>query len=579
MHTSIASMQLATAKPPVSQLLVRFQNGTLVYNHHSAATATSTSTTIRTCPAPATIEEIVIFVATKTAWPVHHLRVTSLQLPYCTVSVTCSIRGGKGGFGTLLRSSSRQQKQATTDFGACRDLQGRRLRHTNEQQGYQKWKEWHDKVESGQATEAEMVQALLDTASGIAGWHLPNLPSWGENAAASAAKQQKRQQTLYKKWLWEKKATKEKKDTRKAWQEQQVQSYISQATVATERVQASLETALQQGLATAAAKKRAHMQETVVATVMDPPAALVTLTGEVVVVAAAQADKNTTAGSWHLQTKSNFATAGMILVAAAPQTKSESNATSAVYYEVRLVTAGLAQIGWAMAAPGKFQPNDESGDGVGDCAHSWAYDPSQRLFLHNGKEKVWNDAPVASAGDVIGCAHANGKMQFYCNGEPVGQEITVKTAKPLYPAMSCNQGEILELRLDGECMSYLPVGACPVGELLAPEAIPEDDDDEKQLEESKPAADGDSKGPILEPEVAKPAPILKATVQPEALDLERFENLAALEALGLDRLKAALMAAGLKCGGSLQERAARLLSVKGLVSSEYPPKLLAKRKR
>lgn len=35
-----------------------------------------------------------------------------------------------------------------------------------------------------------------------------------------------------------------------------------------------------------------------------------------------------------------------------------------------------------------FNPNDESGDGVGYILHSWVYDPSQRLFLlRNGKEK------------------------------------------------------------------------------------------------------------------------------------------------------------------------------------------------
>ena len=37
---------------------------------------------------------------------------------------------------------------------------------------------------------------------------------------------------------------------------------------------------------------------------------------------------------------------------------------------------------------------------------------------------------------------------------------------------------------------------------------------------------------------------------PLALDLANYETAASLEALGLDRLKAALMAAGIKCGGT-----------------------------
>jgi hypothetical protein len=39
------------------------------------------------------------------------------------------------------------------------------------------------------------------------------------------------------------------------------------------------------------------------------------------------------------------------------------------------------------------------------------------------------------------------------------------------------------------------------------------------------------------------------------------------------------MAAGLKCGGTLEERAAWLFSVKGLSLDQYPAKLLAKRKQ
>jgi len=59
------------------------------------------------------------------------------------------------------------------------------------------------------------------------------------------------------------------------------------------------------------------------------------------------------------------------------------------------------------------------------------------------------------------------------------------------------------------------------------------------------------------------------------LDLSGYTTAADLEALGLDRLKAALMAEGLKCGGSLSERAERLISIKGLTPEEYPASLKA----
>ncbi|KAK4472852.1 hypothetical protein MN116_004065 [Schistosoma mekongi] len=49
-----------------------------------------------------------------------------------------------------------------------------------------------------------------------------------------------------------------------------------------------------------------------------------------------------------------------------------------------------------------------------------------------------------------------------------------------------------------------------------------------------------------------------------------------LEMFGLDVLKATLMARGLKCGGTLKERALRLFLVKDLSLDQYPVKLLAK---
>ncbi|XP_062411257.1 splicing regulator SDE2 [Sardina pilchardus] len=60
------------------------------------------------------------------------------------------------------------------------------------------------------------------------------------------------------------------------------------------------------------------------------------------------------------------------------------------------------------------------------------------------------------------------------------------------------------------------------------------------------------------------------------LDLSAVDSVEQLEAVGLDRLKGALMARGMKCGGTLQERAARLFSVRGLAPDQIDPALLAK---
>ncbi|KAK7601177.1 hypothetical protein V9T40_008618 [Parthenolecanium corni] len=58
------------------------------------------------------------------------------------------------------------------------------------------------------------------------------------------------------------------------------------------------------------------------------------------------------------------------------------------------------------------------------------------------------------------------------------------------------------------------------------------------------------------------------------LDLSAFSSWEELASLGLDRLKSALLALGLKCGGTLEERAERLFSTKG--KSDLDPNLMSK---
>ncbi|CAE7530320.1 SF3A3 [Symbiodinium microadriaticum] len=65
----------------------------------------------------------------------------------------------------------------------------------------------------------------------------------------------------------------------------------------------------------------------------------------------------------------------------------------------------------------------------------------------------------------------------------------------------------------------------------------------------------------------------------QALRLGMFNSKDELEALGLDRLKGAMEALGLKCGGTLSDRADRLWSVRGVKPNDIPDKLKAKAKR
>jgi len=60
------------------------------------------------------------------------------------------LRGGKGGFGSLLRTAAhRIGHKKTTNYNACRDLNGRRLRHVDAEQKLAEWSQSEHKNNPG----------------------------------------------------------------------------------------------------------------------------------------------------------------------------------------------------------------------------------------------------------------------------------------------------------------------------------------------------------------------------------------------------------------------------------------------
>tara|TARA_B110000090_G_scaffold181292_1_gene206688 strand:- start:142 stop:744 length:603 start_codon:yes stop_codon:yes gene_type:complete len=111
-----------------------------------------------------------------------------------TIHVRLLIRGGKGGYGALLRiQSKRKGNKQTTDFGACRDLTGRRLRHVNDEKIIEKWKEAKGKGDKYDPS----------TASGIDNWYLMT-PSWADIKKPNshvARQQATRKSVVCQSWL------------------------------------------------------------------------------------------------------------------------------------------------------------------------------------------------------------------------------------------------------------------------------------------------------------------------------------------------------------------------------------------
>ncbi|GMF47997.1 unnamed protein product [Phytophthora fragariaefolia] len=127
------------------------------------------------------------------------------------------------------------------------------------------------------------------------------------------------------------------------------------------------------------------------------------------------------------------------------------------YYEAILLTNGCIQIGWADVA---FCGAADRGDGVGDGAHSWAYDGWRQQRWH-GRSSPWGSK--WKQGDVVGCgidADA-GTIIFSLNGKMRSANMgvafrAIDFARGVYPCASFNRRERLQFNLGGSPFKYPP---------------------------------------------------------------------------------------------------------------------------
>lgn len=98
--------------------------------------------------------------------------------------------------------------------------------------------------------------------------------------------------------------------------------------------------------------------------------------------------------------------------------------------------------------------------------------------------------------------------------------------------------------------------------------------DPKSTEEASSSNNKTSNGTHSE-QMKQPVQVINQEVI-DCFNLEDYTNVDELEQLGPDVLKTILQNKGLKCGGTLQERAQRLFSIKGKLLDEIDPNLFAK---
>ena len=236
------------------------------------------------------------------------------------------------------------------------------------------------------------------------------------------------------------------------------------------------------------------------------------------------------------------------------------------YYEVELGTDGVVQVGWAGA---DFGADDGAGDGVGDDAHSWGFDGCRGRAWTAGAAEAYGGAEGGKKGDVVGCRVdvGKGEASFSVNGADLGVAFR-GVAGPLSAALSLEDGEAVRVALDRSDLRFgPPAGYRALGDArLAP--LAED-------EEASPAAPAPAVA-LPQPAAAPPAPVPPVSAAPPRRPRPRagagaaprapyvkgppvaaagstgpFETAEASGPASTGR--GALMAAGLKCDGTLRD--------------------------
>lgn len=122
------------------------------------------------------------------------------------------------------------------------------------------------------------------------------------------------------------------------------------------------------------------------------------------------------------------------------------------FYEVRIITNGLFQIGWA-----KYNTKTSNTMGVGDDYGSYACD-GYRMSIWNGNQtegfKAWD------VGDIVGCCIDldYGYIEYFINGVSLGisnENLKIGPNEAYFPAITCSNKEKFIVNVGQSKTEYL----------------------------------------------------------------------------------------------------------------------------
>eukprot|EP01033_Poteriospumella_lacustris_P001217 gene1217-883_t len=315
--------------------------------------------------------------------------------PAILVGRFAGVAGGKGGFGAQLRSLAKQKgKKQTRDFGACRDLSGRRLRSVNHEIILAKWKEARDR--------GEAFNVDQETPTGINLWFMA-VPTWADTTKES--KHKKFIKSRYKTTICA------------DWQRARLNRAAPPGAPAfwgcprgarcefahgEDELQGASRDELLRSVQSARRDELQQAKEAYMAPLLQHNDALADITESV-------------AEGLRASKRSKKALESMAC-----------DAVGRYYFEVDLATDGLMQIGWC---DDRFAPTadaDEAGDGVGDCSASWAIDGLRKITLHEDALK----AALMARGVKCGGTHVERATRLFSIRNLSPDEIDPKLRAP-----------------------------------------------------------------------------------------------------------------------------------------------------
>ena len=477
-----------------------------------------------------------------------------------------ALLGGKGGFGTLLKGQSKQAgARQTLDFGACRDLSGRRLRHVNDEIKLRKFRALQEARERGEKVDE---LAALKTESGIRNWHLM-VPNWSDGASMSNKGRRKHERQLQREvrgWQTKEERAQMLREQKRMEEEWAINEYIRRGELEAGRISSG--DAVKEGML-AQLRKKKHEGMTPVVPVTDRESNetittmthLMTLSGEVSVFDEPENKQQ----SARLQSESDFATV-VVLIDGSKLKSFTKNGKMGIYIEFTMISAGLAQVGWICSpdpesddSP-RFLPNSDTGDGVGDDVASFGYDGSRGLKFHNGVETAYGQDQKWKAGDTLGCWCKFEKSKqaieigYVLNDNDLGVAFNLPATSDdlsrYFPAISLNLGEVVDFKLES---SHVKEECLDVSLLIATENdssseqnSSKTEDEGVDLQQSSPP-----KKKFREQTNQNQISCDAATRQTDdhvAFDLNSCQSVEELFAMDPTLLKNILLSKGVKCG-------------------------------